>query len=128
MKNGSAWRTIGALLILAAYTLANSQDAGVALIDTPEKAKAAQAAWAAKLGRPVQWTNSVGMKFQLIPPGEFGMGAKDGDADAPLHRVKLTEPFYLGTFEVTREEWEKVMKVRENQGQVFKIHKRSMFA
>jgi len=87
-----------------------AQEAAISLIDTPEKAKAAQAAWAAKLGKPVQWSNSFGMKFHLIPPGEFDMGVKDGDKDAPLHRVKLTEPFYLGTFEVTRQEWEKVMK------------------
>jgi formylglycine-generating enzyme required for sulfatase activity len=87
-----------------------AQDAGISLIDTPEKANAAQAAWAAKLGKPVQWTNAAGMKFQLIPPGEFDMGVKDGDKDAPLHRVKLTEPFYLGTYEVTRAEWEKIMK------------------
>lgn len=96
------------LLALLLATFVHAQEAGIAVIDTPEKAKAAQAAWAAKLGKPVQWSNAAGMKFQLIPPGEFDMGAKDGDKDAPLHRVRITEPFYLGTFEVTRAEWEKV--------------------
>ena len=79
-----------ALGVLAAPLLLMAQDAGISLIDSPEKAKAAQAAWAAKLGKPAQWANSVGMKFQLIPPGEFDMGVKDGEKDAPLRRVKLT--------------------------------------
>ena len=83
-------------------------EATIFLIDTSEKAKEAQAAWAAKLGKPVLLTNSVGMKFQLIPPGEFEMGSKDGEADAKPHKVKLTQPFYLGACEVTREQWEKV--------------------
>ncbi|MBI4024221.1 MAG: formylglycine-generating enzyme family protein [Verrucomicrobia bacterium] len=99
-----------ALLLGAWFGMGHLQaaEATISLVDTPEKAKEAQAAWAAKLGKPVQWTNSVGMKFQLIPPGEFEMGAKDGEADAKPHKIKLTQPFYLGTCEVTREQWEKV--------------------
>ena len=40
-----------------------------------EKAKWHQEAWAAHLGVPVELTNSIGMKFVLIPPGEFMMGS-----------------------------------------------------
>src|SRR5688572_29703136 len=100
--------------LLATCGAGFGQDATVALIDTPEKAKAAQAAWATKLGKPVQWSNPAGMKFQLIPPGEFDMGAKDGDPDAKLHRVRITQPFYLGTYEVTRQDWEKVSKSKHS--------------
>src|ERR1051326_136715 len=84
-------------------------DAVIGLIDSPAKAKAAQAAWAAKLKKPVVWSNSIGMKFQLIPPGEFVMG-QEGDADAKPKKVGLTKPFYLGIYEVTRAQWEKVTK------------------
>src|SRR2546423_989623 len=38
------------------------------------KAKEHQAAWAKHLGVPVEVTNSIGMKLQLIPPGEFVTG------------------------------------------------------
>ena len=103
---------IGLFLGLTAFSL-DAADAVISVIDTPEKAKAAQAAWAAKLGKPVQWANSAGMKFQLIPPGEFEMGSKD-EADAKPHKVRLTRPFYLGTHEVTREQWEKVTNTKHS--------------
>jgi formylglycine-generating enzyme required for sulfatase activity len=51
--------------------------------------------------------NSIGMRFMLIPDGEFLMGSPDCDADArdhekPPHRVVISKPFYLGAHEVTR--------------------------
>ncbi|MCH8048224.1 MAG: formylglycine-generating enzyme family protein [Planctomycetes bacterium] len=58
--------------------------------------------------------NSIGMKFTLIPAGEFMMGSPENakfryDDQDPVHRVKLTKPFYLGVHEVTQGEFEKVM-------------------
>jgi formylglycine-generating enzyme required for sulfatase activity len=105
------------ICIVAAPTVprTNAAEATIGLIDSPAKAKATQSAWAAKLGKPVQWSNAEGMKFQLIPPGEFDMGAKNGDKDAPSHRVRLTEPYYLGTYEVTREEWQKITKREQSR-------------
>ncbi len=79
-----------------------------AVIDSPEKAAAAQTASATKLGKPVEWINSMGMKFRLIPAGEFTMGSTDGSADETPHRVILTKPYYMGCFEVTRTQWETV--------------------
>ena len=32
--------------------------------------------WARHLGVPVEYTNSIGMKFVLIPPGEFTIDRK----------------------------------------------------
>jgi formylglycine-generating enzyme required for sulfatase activity/serine/threonine protein kinase len=49
-------------------------------------------------------SNSIGMQFKLLPGGTFTMG--DGD-DA--HQVTLTKPFGLGVYEVTQEQYEKVM-------------------
>ena len=62
----------------------------------------------------VEVTNSIGMKFRLIPAGEFWMGAVPGDDEAddderPRHRVEITKPFYLGVYEVTQEQWQRVM-------------------
>jgi formylglycine-generating enzyme required for sulfatase activity len=51
-------------------------------------------------------TNSIGMKLVLIPAGEFEMGSpadKEGHVfdESPVHRVRITKPFYLGQYEVT---------------------------
>ncbi len=77
-------------------------------------AKEHQAAWAEHLGVPVVWKNSIGMAFVLIPPGEFLMGSPDSDGAArddekPQHQVRITRAFYLGIFEVTLAEYERVM-------------------
>jgi formylglycine-generating enzyme required for sulfatase activity len=87
-------------------------------------AKSHQQAWAPYLGVPVEIENSLGMKFMLIPPGEFDMGSTEAEvaelrsegtavkqkagyilrvaAQAPRHRVRITRPFWLGRHEVTR--------------------------
>jgi len=47
-------------------------------------------------------TNSIGMKLVLIPSGEFMMGSADYfNNEKPVHRVRITKPFYLGAHEVT---------------------------
>ena len=82
---------------------------------------------------PVEYTNSIGMTFVLIPPGEFKMGSTPVEiqdalnlvndnhwkeciqSEAPQHKVVLTQPIYLGTHEVTQAEYEKVMSVNPSQ-------------
>jgi formylglycine-generating enzyme required for sulfatase activity len=69
-------------------------------------------------------TNSIGMKFNLIPAGTFMMGSKlspeevvqkyGGKSDGfkrehPQHSVEITKPFYLQTTEVTQGQWKEVM-------------------
>ena len=99
------------------------------------KAKEHQDAWAKHLGVPVEVTNSIGMKLVLIPPGEFMMGSPkelieeelkrsdeelkrpDNDQwykerlpwEGPQHRVRITRPFYLGTYLVTQQEYQRIM-------------------
>jgi formylglycine-generating enzyme required for sulfatase activity len=63
---------------------------------------------------PKTMTNFIGMKLALIPAGEFMMGARNGengnkDDEEPLHRVRITKPFWMGVYEVTREEYKEVM-------------------
>lgn len=56
------------------------------------------------------YTNSLGMKFVLIPAGSFMMGsARKGRVDSPAHRVEISRPFYLQTAEVTQAQWKAVM-------------------
>jgi len=54
-------------------------------------------------------TNSIGMQFKLVPAGSFTMGSESGEADETPHQVTLTQPFYLGVYEVTQEQYERVM-------------------
>ena len=76
-------------------------------------------------------TNSIGMKFVLIPPGEFDMGSGPEEvqrlrsdfsaqkapqrlidripAETPQHRVRITGAFYMGVCEVTQAQYERVM-------------------
>jgi len=64
-------------------------------------------------GFDVMSSNSIGMKFALIQPGEFLMGSPaneaDRDTDETQHRVRLTKPFFMGTTEVTQGQWRAVM-------------------
>jgi formylglycine-generating enzyme required for sulfatase activity len=69
-------------------------------------------------------TNSIGMKFVLIPAGSFTMGRQlsqeevakryGGEAkwfkdEHPPHPVKITKPFYLQTTEISQGHWKWVM-------------------
>jgi formylglycine-generating enzyme required for sulfatase activity len=53
-------------------------------------------------------TNPVGMKLKLIQPGSFWMGGSLRN-EIPVHRVEITRPFYIGVYEVTQQEYIKVM-------------------
>lgn len=89
-----------------------------------------QLAWAKELNVPFTWTNSLGMSFELIPPGEYLAGSPAEDVDSTLrflnggdpekwqrmaeserHRylVRISQPFYLGQYEVTQSQWESLM-------------------
>jgi serine/threonine protein kinase len=111
---------------------ADAPPAAIAPFDAAQ-AQQHQAAWANYLGVPIERTNSLGMKFRLIPPGEFLMGSTEDDvaqvlrelgldggsyngiepdfftSQAPLHRTTLTQPFYLGLTEVTQEQYQTVI-------------------
>ena len=61
-------------------------------------------------------TNSIGMTLERIPAGEFLMGATDTDPggredEKPQHRVRITQPFYMGAYEVTQGEFQAVMRL-----------------
>jgi formylglycine-generating enzyme required for sulfatase activity len=58
-------------------------------------------------------TNSIGMKLVLVKPGTFLMGSPPDEAgrfeDEDQHEVEITRPFYMGAYEVTQEEYERVL-------------------
>jgi len=60
------------------------------------------------------------MKFVRIPAGSFYMGSpsleKDrNDNEGPVHQVQITEPFYMGRYEVTQAQWKAVMGTTVSQ-------------
>jgi formylglycine-generating enzyme required for sulfatase activity len=74
----------------------------------------AQEAWSKYLGRRVEETVEIAggatMTFVLVPPGRFRMGSPDEeegrDEDETPHVVVLTEPFDLGKYAVTQQQYE----------------------
>ncbi len=56
-----------------------------------------------------EFTNSIGMEFKLIEAGSFNMGTSKYAYSQPVHEVRLNDPFYIGKYEVTQEQWEEVM-------------------
>ncbi len=90
-----------------------------------------QQAWSKHLKTPVVQTNSLQMRFVLIPPGEFIMGSAAEEvaklavesrwsralgstsqrlqAETPPRKVRITRPFYLGAYPVTQAEYKQVM-------------------
>lgn len=83
---------------------------------TAAEAKKQQEDEAKRFGVPVEMSNSVGMRLRLIPPGRFLMGSPESEpgrssdelSEGPQHAVRITKPFFIGAFEVTQAEYEKV--------------------
>jgi formylglycine-generating enzyme required for sulfatase activity len=62
---------------------------------------------------PGKIVNSIEMKLVLIPAGKFWMGSPAAEAERSenewQHQVEITKPFYLGAYEVTQAQYQKVM-------------------
>ena len=71
----------------------------------------------------------INLDMLWCKPGIFQMGSpedeKDHDDDETQHEVTLTKGFYLGKYEVTQEQWEKVMgsKPSEFKGATLPVEK-----
>jgi formylglycine-generating enzyme required for sulfatase activity len=59
--------------------------------------------------------DGVKLEMLLVPPGSFMMGSPESEPKRPgdaemekLHKVTITQPFYLGKFELTQAQYEKV--------------------
>jgi uncharacterized protein (TIGR03067 family) len=67
----------------------------------------------AESSAPASFTNNLGMKFVLVPKGKAWLGGGHNEGlskDAWRGKtVDLKDDFYLGAYEVTQDEWQKVM-------------------
>src|ERR1700690_1857813 len=63
---------------------------------------------------PKNFTNTIGMKFVWIPPGNFMMGSpkeeKHRNGNESQHKVTLTKGFYMGVSTVTQEQWKEIVE------------------
>jgi formylglycine-generating enzyme required for sulfatase activity len=62
-------------------------------------------------GDPQTVDLGAGVKMEMVwlLPGEFDMGSNERENAKPVHRVRLTQGFWMGKYEVTQEQWERVM-------------------
>jgi serine/threonine protein kinase/formylglycine-generating enzyme required for sulfatase activity len=113
------------------------------------KATAYQKESAASLGVQAEYTNSLGMKLKLIPPGEFMMGETQEAADhlvrsleqgrageyelfvarmsSPQHQVRITQPFYVGAHEVTVGQYRKFIEKTKYVGTIEQLGVKNRF-
>ena len=66
------------------------------------------------------WVEPVtGMEFVWIPAGSFVMGSGPGEPEdirpAPQHEVRITRGFYMSRYEITQEQWQRVMGANPSQ-------------
>jgi len=80
------------------------------------EAQRRQAQAARQLGLPVEKVVDLGdgvkLELVLIPAGRFRMGVQAGEDDdqkTGYQWVRITKSFQMGKYEVTQEQWEKVM-------------------
>lgn len=96
---------------------------------TADEVRSLQQQWGDYLELPIEFKNSVGMTFVLVPPGDFPMGGTVSQLEAgvgvvnrddshwvscyesasPQHRVRLTRPYYISKYEITQREYAAVM-------------------
>jgi len=70
-----------------------------------------------KTGLPLEIRHkATGVHLVFISAGEFMMGSPENEEDrhrdgreGPVHKVRITEPFYIGKYEITQTEWLAVM-------------------
>jgi formylglycine-generating enzyme required for sulfatase activity len=53
--------------------------------------------------------SSFGIELVYIPPGQFTMGSNKFPDEKPIRKVTIKDGFWMGKFEVTQEQYEKVM-------------------
>ena len=98
------------LIVLLAITGCGTRSPDLAAVEGSMTAEQGE------IGEPI--SNRIGMILVPIPAGEFRMGTKiekgkpkfhGAETETPQHRVTLTRAFYLGSFEVTQQQYQEVM-------------------
>jgi formylglycine-generating enzyme required for sulfatase activity len=70
-----------------------------------------------------QFTNALQMEFASVPKGKSWLGGGGGSPGEK--EIDVSVDFYMGVFEVTREEWEKVMGAGKNAGEFSRTGKQA---
>ena len=73
---------------------------------------------------------NVTLELVLIPAGEFMMGSPESETgrdrdEGPQHRVRISQSFYMGKYEVTQAQWRAVIGTSPsdfNQGDSLPVH------
>ena len=52
---------------------------------------------------------SLNMQFVYVAPGSFQMGSNDSDSEKPVYKVTISKEYWLGKYEVTQYEYEKII-------------------
>ncbi len=57
---------------------------------------------------------NLSLELQYIPAGKFNMGSHESESgrqndEGPIHQVTVSKSYYIGRFEITQAQWEKVM-------------------
>lgn len=70
--------------------------------------------YASKHNLPIDYTNEFGMKFTLVPPGQYLVGSpnfeKSRSKIETQHLVTLTKGYYIATTEITQKDWSQISK------------------
>jgi formylglycine-generating enzyme required for sulfatase activity len=96
---------VGALLLLAACGQEHERRAAV---PSWAHVNPLQVGAAQRRGWPVALENDLGMRFVLLPPGQFLMGPRssdDGAEEGAQHLVVLPDAFYVQVTEVTNAQY-----------------------
>jgi formylglycine-generating enzyme required for sulfatase activity len=124
MKRGGGWNSTprGARSAVREWTIRNLMDCSIGFRVVRESGLPAETFKTPPpvhmVVHPPQMTNSLGMKLVLILSGEFMMGSEETPQDLakagfvcppdyntsderPRHKVRITQPFYMGQHEVT---------------------------
>ncbi len=101
---------LGALLLLGLILLRPSANAARARL-TPAEQDASQETPPDSL--PDHCRNSLGMEFVRVPRGKAWLGG--GGGRPGTREITIPFDFYLGKYEVTQEEWQKVMGSNPSQ-------------
>ncbi len=74
--------------------------------------------------RGSNWTvPGLNMKFVYIKPGKFEMGSESSQAESneqPAHTVHITEPYWIGKYEVTERQFQRFLDQKDSGKTVYR--------
>jgi len=98
------------VLLIAIASLVSASGGRQVTFDPKPKAEKPRPAKPRKKPQSKPTKPDLAIEMVLVPAGSFTMGGNQGqDDERPGHVVTISQPFYLGTYEVTQAQWTAVM-------------------